>query len=170
MKIRIVQLHEGLHSFDFVGTPQQLGLESHSAFSQDVGVHIELEKRKRHIHVVGKVRAVGHFECDRCLESFDRPVEDVFRRVFTTDPDFVDRKEDDDLVFLSPHTVELDFTVDARETLLLAVPMKVLCREDCRGLCPHCGANLNRESCTCVAEQVDPRWAALKDLFDSSHD
>jgi uncharacterized protein len=51
-----------------------------------------------------------------------------------------------------------------REQVLLAVPLKVTCREDCRGLCPHCGKNLNQEQCSCAAPIEDPRWVALKDI------
>ncbi len=169
MKIKIVHLSEGVHSFDFVETPQQLGVQADSPYAKDVDVHIEVDKRRRHLHVTGTVRAVAHFECDRCLETFDRVVEDHFDKVYSTDPDYVDRRVDDDLVFLSPNAVELDFTADVRDALLLAVPMKVLCRDDCRGLCPHCGANLNRESCDCRVDEVDPRWSALKQLRHYSH-
>jgi uncharacterized protein len=50
-----------------------------------------------------------------------------------------------------------------REQVLLAVPLKVICRQDCKGLCPQCGKNLNTESCSC-AEPTDERWSALKEL------
>jgi uncharacterized protein len=51
-----------------------------------------------------------------------------------------------------------------REQVLLALPLKVTCREDCKGLCPECGKNLNQEQCSCSREVEDPRWAALKDV------
>ena len=51
-----------------------------------------------------------------------------------------------------------------REQVLLAVPLKAICREDCKGLCPHCGKNLNLETCSCSEPVEDPRWSALKDL------
>jgi uncharacterized protein len=51
-----------------------------------------------------------------------------------------------------------------REQVLLALPLKVICREDCKGLCPHCGANLNDGQCSCADPPEDPRWTALKDL------
>ena len=51
-----------------------------------------------------------------------------------------------------------------REQVLLALPLKAICRDDCRGLCPHCGRNLNHEQCTCAEPIEDPRWSALKDL------
>ena len=51
-----------------------------------------------------------------------------------------------------------------REQVLLAVPLKALCRENCKGLCPHCGANLNQERCSCAVTVEEPRWAALKEI------
>jgi uncharacterized protein len=51
-----------------------------------------------------------------------------------------------------------------REQVLLALPLKAICREDCRGLCPHCGKNLNTEQCGCAEPVEDPRWSALKDI------
>ena len=51
-----------------------------------------------------------------------------------------------------------------REQVLLALPLKVICREDCRGLCPHCGKNLNTERCSCAEPVEDPRWSALKEI------
>jgi uncharacterized protein len=51
-----------------------------------------------------------------------------------------------------------------REQVLLAVPLKTLCREDCKGLCPHCGKNLNESQCSCAEQREDPRWAALKEI------
>jgi uncharacterized protein len=53
-----------------------------------------------------------------------------------------------------------------REQVLLAVPLKTVCREDCRGLCPHCGRNLNVEQCNCAEPLEDPRWSALKEIKD----
>jgi uncharacterized protein len=51
-----------------------------------------------------------------------------------------------------------------REQVLLALPLKVTCRDDCKGLCPHCGTNLNQEQCSCTAAVEDPRWSALKEI------
>ena len=56
-----------------------------------------------------------------------------------------------------------------REQVLLAVPIKTVCRIDCKGLCPRCGQNLNQGSCTCQTAQDDPRWYALRDLKSRLH-
>ena len=59
---------------------------------------------------------------------------------------------------------ELDLCEAVQEQVIMALPVRPLCREDCRGLCPVCGADLNEESCTCAEKTVDPRWKALSEL------
>ncbi len=56
-----------------------------------------------------------------------------------------------------------------REQVLLAVPIKAICREDCKGLCPHCGKNLNHEHCSCAEPLEDPRWSPLKEIRSKFH-
>ena len=70
--------------------------------------------------------------------------------------------KDDDLNVSFYKDDQIDLGEVMREQFYLALPMKPLCREDCRGLCPVCGVNRNRESCTCQAEWVDPRMDALR--------
>jgi uncharacterized protein len=73
--------------------------------------------------------------------------------------------EDDGGVYpLEPEGEELDLSQAVREEVILAVNPYVECDPKCRGLCPRCGTNLNREVCACTDDEVDPRWAALRDL------
>jgi uncharacterized protein len=74
-----------------------------------------------------------------------------------------DLSQDDLLIAVHDGTV-LDLDALVQEQLLLAVPSHLLCRVDCRGLCPYCGGNRNETECSCTAAQTDPRWAALKSL------
>lgn len=100
-------------------------------------------------------------ECVRCLESF----------VFTTTLELEDtfRLPGASLRPETSYAVGddgwLDLTPLLREQCWLSIPMKPLCRPDCLGLCPHCGANLNSESCTCEDVKIDPRLALLKELL-----
>ena len=65
---------------------------------------------------------------------------------------------------VQPGLSVIDISEDVRQTILLAVPLKLLCRDDCRGLCAGCGANLNTEACRCEAADTDPRWDSLRSL------
>jgi uncharacterized protein len=68
--------------------------------------------------------------------------------------------------YLNRDADKIDIKSDVREFALLSIPMKKLCKEDCKGLCYKCGKDLNKEQCTCSAEEIDPRWKPLMNLKD----
>ncbi len=78
-----------------------------------------------------------------------------------------DEAEDPDVFVLPPNAAELDLRPAIREQWLLAAPSYVLCRDDCKGLCPRCGADLNAGACACLPE-ADGRWEGLQALRDQS--
>ena len=97
--------------------------------------------------------------CSRCLEPVRIPVNASVDAIYDRQPD----PEDPDLYSFEASTVELTDAV--RDALLLEMPMRILCKEDCRGLCPVCGINLNNGTCTCQegAEVANP-FSALKSI------
>jgi uncharacterized protein len=99
-------------------------------------------------------------ECRRCLTAVKAPVAVEVGALFTSDEDAGD---DPDAYRLQSHDTEVDLRPVVREELALALPRFVLCRDDCRGLCPSCGKDLNAGPCGC-APAADPRWRALADL------
>ena len=109
----------------------------------------------------------GHFagavdtECRRCLTPVSVPVTDELRVLFADAGD--EAASDADTFLIEPRAHEIDLRPALREQWLLAAPAFALCREDCRGLCPRCGADLNQGPCACPAE-TDQRWNALKAL------
>lgn len=116
--------------------------------------------------VVARGRVVGesHHQCRRCLAEVVNPV-DIDLTLVWADPEELDTEgEDPELRALDPSTNELDLAPVIREEVLLAVPRYVLCDRDCRGLCPRCGIDRNKETCECTLEEPDPRWDALRSL------
>jgi uncharacterized protein len=113
-------------------------------------------------HIGGAV--LGH--CARCLEAYPFDLNKDFFLVLVPRselPREMDlRDEELDLSFYEGE--EIDLTPLVREQIILALPSRPLCREDCKGLCPHCGANRNVQSCTCVTAGGDPRLAVLRTL------
>jgi uncharacterized protein len=107
-----------------------------------------------------------HGPCQRCLapSSLDLAVD--AREFQASGREGGDEPDDDlDCEYLSgPMRMELDVAAWARDAVAEALPMSVLCREDCAGLCPRCGADLNEGSCDCTDDEMDPRWAALEAL------
>lgn len=113
--------------------------------------------------VVVRARLVGEAvtSCRRCLQPVRVPVDEQV--VFVYWPGLTEAEAQAQEVYpLSDRARELDLTAAVREHVLLAVPQFVICDETCRGLCPQCGADLNRSACACRAEVVDVRWAALE--------
>ena len=97
--------------------------------------------------------------CDRCGTSFEKPFHFVIERMLASE---LEDEENDDILLLVDGAFDLGEL--ARETFILNMDTKMLCREDCKGLCSGCGANLNFEECRCKKE-IDPRWAALQKLL-----
>ncbi len=111
----------------------------------------------------GTVRA----ECHRCAAEFDLPVEVEIVLAVHRGQDAAPPEEDEsDFVVVPAGDVRYDIFPRVREALILELPIKVLCREDCKGICRSCGANLNDGECGCPREGADPRWSALRKLID----
>lgn len=113
--------------------------------------------------------------CARCLKEMTSEVATSFtlvvRRMHTgehqpegpEEDDLLERDEDIRIIPRDEHTV--DITDIVHDAVLLAVPTKLLCSEDCRGICPECGANRNETDCGCTVERTDPRWGNLEGLL-----
>ena len=105
--------------------------------------------------------------CQRCLEPLEQPVEEELQLLLMpgaaapASPEHALEAEELGMVEV-PEDDELDLRPLLLEQIQLNVPMKPLCRQDCAGLCPTCGANLNAGPCGCQNEQIDPRWEGLK--------
>jgi len=106
-------------------------------------------------------------ECARCLEIFEMDINPRIQFVIQLlDISEPQPSEDDDFVILPKTTGEYDISQRVREAILLELPLKPLCSETCKGLCPMCGVNLNEGECDCTPDKTDERWDSLKQLFD----
>lgn len=113
-----------------------------------------------HIVVQETIRTHGAYTCSRCLTPVPVDRKATLSEVYGTEAELPDD--------VLPYNGEyIDLTETIRENLILSEPMKVLCRPDCKGLCPQCGANLNEGPCSCPTDRIDPRLAILGDLFKS---
>jgi uncharacterized protein len=122
--------------------------------------------------VAGRATTRLEMACSRCLEPFQFPVDVSFDLRYVPQVENTGEGEreivEEDLTTAYYRDGLLDVTEMLREQFQLALPMKPLCTDDCRGLCPQCGANLNRVTCDCDPRWEDPRLAALKGLLDRS--
>jgi uncharacterized protein len=141
-----------LHEY-FVKAPLQVSLAYYRAGTE--------------IFISGTLHTATTATCSRCAEEFDVPGQRGFRYVFA--PEALSNNHDfslksEDLEFSFYQGDEVDLTPLIREQALLALAQRPLCREDCRGLCPQCGANLNLGDCGCITAHPDPRLAVLRSL------
>jgi uncharacterized protein len=122
-------------------------------------VDLWLERIPDGIVVHGRVAAEYESECSRCLKPVRARVEDPVRELFEAEA------IDGETYPLEGEEIDLELPV--RDAVLLDLPVAPLCREDCAGLCPHCGIDRNETDCDCDPNPPDPRWDALRALtFD----
>jgi uncharacterized protein len=173
MQIEIEKLTEAGQPFAHTYAPTALSLEDERArLLSEARVAGHISRKRQRVHVTGTVAAELEVYCDRCLTPVAIPVEAAFDLSYDP-PDADDASEitelqAEDLVtsIYVGHSIDLDELT--REQLLLALPTRSLCLETCKGLCPTCGLNLNQQSCVCEQKEIDPRWAGLAALKESS--
>ena len=135
--------------FEFSATAEKLFGEALGDFEGDIKIVGEVEDVGRCFVVRGRIECKKVFTCDRCLTQATE------NQVHEFEEEFDKAEAVDDLI---------DVTELLRDVLLAGQPMKNLCKADCKGLCPKCGANLNEGECGCDKFIVDPRLATLKDF------
>jgi uncharacterized protein len=134
-------------------------------------VHLVADVRRdgQRFHVVGRVTGELELACSRCLEPFRVPVDAPFDLRYLphaqNSGEGEQEIEEDDLNTAFYHDDVLDLGDLIREQFYLALPMKPLCRDECRGLCPRCGTNLNTGTCECRSRWEDPRLSPLRGLL-----
>ena len=119
--------------------------------------------------VKGRVTTTLELSCSRCLDEFEVPVDAAIELRYVPQSANAGEGEreiaDDDLATAYYRDGMLDVIDLLREQFQLALPMKPLCSDACRGMCPHCGTHLNRTECACRPQWEDPRLAPLKSLL-----
>ncbi len=108
-------------------------------------------------------RTVLECACDRCLEGFEKSIDCSFEEVLKKE-DTSHEDQNPDAIYFQGSSVELDEIV--LNNIILSLPIKSLCSETCKGLCPTCGQNLNNGECSCDNRVTDPRFDALDKFFE----
>ena len=163
VKIRISGLANGLYDYHFTVAPAELGLDSN--FGHPVEIDAAVDKTAGQINLRTSVATAGKFVCDRCAEEFDLNLANKYSVFYIYDASSEGELPPEEVQVLRADAVHIDLTEDIREFVLLSVPLKLLCREGCKGLCPRCGANWNAASCGCTQDAVDSRWQSLEKLL-----
>ena len=145
-------------------------LDDEAALAGPISGQVKLHRTNQGIFADGRVRAPVELTCSRCLRTFTTTLEFPLREQFYPTIDVNTGVPlpalDDELAFPIDHNHILDLREAIRQNLVLALPTKALCREDCAGLCDRCGKDLNEGPCDCAPEAGDERFAALRALLE----
>jgi uncharacterized protein len=192
MRYDLSRFKSGSDHIDQTWEPEAFGSAEAEDYRLAGPVHLtaDVTKSGTKVALKGRLTATLELACSRCLEPFVVPVDAALDLTFLPAPDDTvaapaapaksrraakDEDDDDDdaptgevsaddvgLSYYSGDVIDLGQMM--REQFYLALPMKPLCQAECKGLCPHCGVNRNRETCSCVSTWVDPRFDVLKQL------
>ena len=139
-------------------------------FTGPVTAEITIEREFDHLKAAGRVGVPLSLTCGRCLTTFASAVDSSFRIIFRKETarhsEVEDETElcDDDLIASTYSGEEIDLGHEIEEQVAMEIPIKPLCDDGCKGLCPACGADLNTGSCSCSREPVNLKFSALKDF------
>lgn len=176
MIIDLRTIHEGSRNFEFSLDKDwlQKGKQAETGFELDqtLSVNADIYKAGDKFILEGGFQGGIKINCDRCLEPFHQDLKVRFRSVIaliSLNNDEVDKDADKELIeedldvdIIKADVIDLAGIV--KEQLYLNLPMKLICRTDCRGLCPKCGMNLNLKKCSCQPDQGHPGFQKLKTL------
>ncbi|GBD87839.1 hypothetical protein BMS3Abin03_01773 [bacterium BMS3Abin03] len=161
MKIKIAGLENGTHTYNFKSNVKKL--ELNKPFDGEVNTKVVLNKFEDQIIIDVTTKIKAYFVCDRCDKDYSSIVESSYKMVYLSMADDTG-KDSPDITYVSPNTDKIDISSDVRDYAILAVPMKKLCRIDCKGLCYKCGKDLNEGDCDCEDEIIDERLKPLLNL------
>lgn len=123
-------------------------------YSVDDGAHLDGELIYSYVE-----------DCARCLEEVSNQIKtEITGKIIETEESKLEESDETNIAYYKDEILLKDIISDA---ILLSMPMRVVCNEDCEGLCPECGVNRNSEKCTCEKEDIDPRLSKLSSFFDS---
>jgi uncharacterized protein len=171
----VATLREGSTRLDRQIAPETMPREEDYRVLAPVVLEATAHRARVKVGITGQATTTLELSCSRCLEGFPVPVTTAFDLTYLPS----DRAPagggevevgDEDINTAYYQHGEIDLAELIHEQLYLVLPMKPLCKDDCQGLCPLCGANRNTTACTCEATWTDPRLAGLKALLNENDD
>jgi len=150
VKIHLPAYPSGVHTISESLSASELDLDP-LVFCSPIQAVLTLDRHDPYLHFVFGIRTSVRLECDRCLTVFDCALEmsNPMLYVIGSTPRGED-VDDPEIAYVPAGTTDLDITADLRDFIILALPEKHLCRDECRGICPGCGSDLNTQTCTCA--------------------
>lgn len=174
MRIELEKLQGGKGGFAHVYQPEELNpVDERVRVTQPAEVKGNVNQAGHEVFVSGHVETRAQLECDRCLQLVELPVSADFALEYITGSDYESSSaaalSEEELAVSVFDGESIDVDEIVKEQILLAVPARTRCREECKGICPECGTDLNARQCNCADEEVDPRWAALQSFKNTDN-
>jgi uncharacterized protein len=166
MKFNTGSLSIGVREYSFLEETGTVGLNDR--FFGDVSVLARVEKTSKMIELQASLKVNARLICDRCAEEFITTISKTYRMVYFFDENDKAGYPEEEISVLPSENTIIDITDDVRQFIQLAIPLKILCRIDCKGLCQLCGTNLNENTCSCDDSFIDPRWEQLNKLLNQN--
>lgn len=129
-----------------------------------VEVEVEVAQLGDVFYLQGEGNTIAQLSCSRCLEPYTAKMRFQLEETLVERP-LTAEEEEADLIQIRDHVIELAPIVES--ALILSLPYTPLCRDECRGICPHCGTDRNARACSCQEETIDPRWSKLQALLNN---
>jgi uncharacterized protein len=171
MRIEVDQLESSGKTFAHTYEPEELILDEEGArLLEPPQIRGRASRKGEEVRLRGQITARAEVDCDRCLKSIAVPIETEFDATYIPASEYAAKEtaelQAEDLLLSVYEGEAIDVDEIVREQILLALPARVLCTEDCKGFCPVCGSDRNTNACQCEEKETDPRWAALKNLVN----
>ncbi|HEV2914071.1 MAG TPA: DUF177 domain-containing protein [Pyrinomonadaceae bacterium] len=175
MRIELDKLEGKSNAFAHTYEPGEIVLDEENArLTEAPQINGRITRSGQEVRLQGTVTARAEVDCDRCLKAVSFPVETEFDVTYVPASEYYSdataelQEEDLSLSVFDGEAIDVDDLV--REQVLLAMPPRLLCGEQCKGLCPVCGVDKNATECACQSSEIDPRWAALALLKQEQKD
>ena len=173
LRIALEDIREGVSDLELTCGPEEIGLEDYRGrdghvpdvcFTGCVTARLKLFKQSDKVFVRAELSVDIQVECARCLSPVQRTLEGASENQYRPLPKMVQYPLD--AIGIRYYSGEyIDLSDDFRESLLLELPTRILCSEDCKGLCPYCGKNLNEGECNCCPELEEVQVSGFADLI-----
>jgi uncharacterized protein len=162
MIVAIKDLSEGINEFEQSVPSENYKLPRSEFYPNSLTLKIFVDRLENLFRFKISISTNAVFSCDRCLEIYKQGFNETIEQLFQLGHSELDS---DEIEILPDNSKEIDISQTIHDVFILNRPIQLLCKKDCRGLCVNCGVNLNKKSCNCQQNELDPRFEKLKSLL-----
>jgi len=164
MKIKFTNYDDGIHHFEFLENVNDLNIDER--YYGKLKIDCKMDKSQHQIVIDCDLNLNAKLTCDRCVSDFERTYSNHFQNIYFTTFEN-DNTDETGIYYISPNEDKINLSNDVADILNLSLPMKIICSDECKGLCTSCGQSLNDSECNCNKSIENPVWEQLKKLKEN---